>query len=162
MRHGTIAAGILLLGSCQDSAGDGSPATPLQPGQWEISVEDLAQAIPYSEGPIQYELRNQVRGLSHQWSVCLQPDQAARPAADLLTGNLHARDCDYVRFSMANGEIAAVAQCAGEGSRFTVNGRYSRTGFDVETGAQYRGEQAAYGLDTRTRTTGRRLGECED
>jgi hypothetical protein len=160
-----ILATAVLLAACGADEEKMTSGMILQPGEWNISVEDVAQNIPYGEGSIQYELTNQVSGPRGGFQGCLSPTDAVRPPAEFLTGNFHARGCAYQEFSATGGRLRAVAVCANEGMRFDFAGDFAATSFEISTTSAHRAtaqSKIAFPLDTETRTIGRRVGACRD
>ena len=155
----TAATVVLFLSACGAESGDGS----LQPGRWEIRDEPVASASAPG-----WEAKEMSGSTRH---ICITPEQAAHPNADLLLGFEEGR-CRST-FSMAGGRIEGSSDCAGDtGSTVvTFEGEYSPRHFAIRDWYE---TDLATGLDisaTATRpvsmkvtievhTSGRYVGEC--
>jgi hypothetical protein len=137
------------------TAAGGSGAT-MQPGQWEITTAVTGmEGVPGGTPPGATNPSNTTR-------TCLTPEQVAQPATGIASGGLtNQAGCRAERSNVSGGRIDTVVQCEAPGGgrvRVTTTGETGATSFDIES----RSEVSAQGtnMTTRTRVTGRRLGDC--
>lgn len=180
MRPVITAAAALLLASCgsQEKAGNGSAdanaagASPpsaeaggggaasasLAPGQYETTIEVLR--INMVDGP------NLPAGMTSPVPPpttvrsCLTPDQARRPNANFLTGSGAQGGCNYENLTMTRGRIQGAVTCNNQGTimRTTMNGQFSADGYAMES--ESRIEANGVTMETASRITTRRIGDC--
>lgn len=142
-------------GTAAAGAGAGAAAASLQAGQWEITTAVLSMEVP-----------NMPAGMSPPTPppttvrTCLTPDQARAPNGGFLTGSGEGSGCTAQNMSMTGGRIQGTVQCSQQGSQMhsTMEGQFSPTSFEINQQV----ETAAQGMtmNMRSRTTGRRVGDC--
>ena len=106
---------------------------------------------------------------SQKVQTCLTPEQVAKPPRDMLGA---AKNCTYKKFEMGSGTINGTFVCknmpgmpSGE-MRATTSGKFASTSYDVVSEAtidmpMMGGAQKGYKVITKTRVSGKRLGECD-
>lgn len=124
----------------------------VEPGQWQstttiLSVDGLA---PSEAG--------QMVGKKTEISNCITPEQAVRPSANFLAAQQKS-DCTYESFKIEAERLSGRMTCSGgaiPGRMVTaMTGKYGPTAYDVTMDMQ-----SAGALRIKTRTSGRRVGEC--
>ena len=143
-------------GSVQgNSAGGGSPAATMQPGEWEITTTVSRINVPGMPSGMNMPMPPPTTVRS-----CLTAEQAAQPGADFVTGSGENQGCTYESNSVSGGRIQATVQCTAQGQtmRTTVNGQFTATSFEVEQQVQTSAQGA--NMEMQSRTTGRRVGDC--
>lgn len=137
------------------AAEGGATAAALQAGQWEITTAVLSMEVP-----------NMPAGMSPPTPppttvrTCLTPEQARAPNGGFLTGSGEGSGCTAQNMQMTGGRIQGTVQCDQQGSqmRSTMDGQFSPTSFEINQQVQ----TAAQGMtmNMRSRTAGRRVGDC--
>ena len=130
----------------------------VRPGRWESTVTIEEMSIPGMPA----EAAAQIGGMQgqEQTSVsCLTEAEAKRPKEDFFAGNN--KSCRYDRFTMADGKIDAVMQCANEGGTqtMTMRGNYSPTTYNMTMAMQGDGAAVA-GMAMKMRVEARHRGQC--
>ena len=175
-----IAAAALLIASCgaRDRAANGSaeanasagPAKPrveggggtatiaLAPGEYETTVEVLR--IGMAGGP---RLPGGMIPPAPPPTVvrsCLTPEQARRPDANFLTGSGAQAGCVYENLAMEGGRIVGAATCDLQGTRVrtVMDGRFGADSYEMSS--QSRIETNGLTIETDSRITSRRTGDC--
>lgn len=139
------------------AAGGGTPAATiqLQPGQWETSVEVVRVSAPNMPAGMTAPQMPPVTA-----SYCITPEQAANPSAGMMAGNQMPEGCTTESYSVSGGRISGTIQCTMQGtvSRTSMNGQFTPTSYEMTMQAQ----QNAGGIEmeTETRVTARRTGDC--
>jgi hypothetical protein len=141
-------------GSGATSGASGAAAT-MQPGEWEITV-----AVTGLEAP------NMPAGMAmpppQTNRTCLTPEQVAQAAGGVATGGLtNQTGCRTESNNVSAGRIDSTIQCEAPGGgrvRVVTAGQSTATTLEVEQ----RTEVSAQGtnMTTRSRVTGRRIGDC--
>lgn len=176
-----LIAGAALLTGCGDNSKDvalenvsvaeaakqAQAANRLEPGQWESTVQIVSAEMPGAPPAVADALKKAASAQTAKSARCLTPEEANKPAADLLSGG-QSKDCRYETFTMANGRIDAVMVCkpqAGQPGemRMTMGGAYTPARFDIDMkmnmGAMP-GLPAGQGMVMTAKAQGRRVGEC--
>ncbi len=154
---GNAAAG----GEAAVQGGAGGPAgatISLQPGQWETRVEVLRLDMA--------NMPNMPAGMTTPLPPpttirsCLTPEQASQPNANFLTGSGEQGGCTYENFSMTGGRIQGTVTCNSQGTtaRTTMNGRFAGDSYEMESESRVSANGAT--IDTASRVTSRRIGDC--
>ena len=124
-------------------------------GEWEVTTEVLVIDAPDMPGGADMPLPppTSVR-------MCMTPEQASRPFADMLTGSGESGGCSFEDISIANGSIRATAYCENDGysMRSTMRGQYSSRRFELEQQVTMPAGAPLTALSARS--TGRRVGDC--
>jgi Protein of unknown function (DUF3617) len=97
----------------------------ISPGRWEATMTIDNVSIPDMPPAIAEKMKSAM-GKKQTMISCLTPEEAKQPKEGFFGGE-GSKACRYESFTMANGKIASVMKCAGEGmSRtMTMNGTYS-------------------------------------
>jgi hypothetical protein len=145
-------------GAASAVGGGGGGGATMQPGEWEITT-----AVTGLEAP------NLPAGMSANAMpppstnrMCLTAEQVAQPAGGVASGGLTSQaGCRTESSNASGGRIESVVQCEAPGGgrvRVATTGRTGATSLDFEQ----RTEVSAQGtnMTTRTRVTGRRIGDC--
>ena len=130
----------------------------LQPGRWETSTE-----IVSATGPLPQATIDRLVGRRSTASACITPEQAERPSATFLAAQQGA-DCAYHSFEVEGGTLSASMTCAGGNlparMKTDMRGRYAQDGYDLTLEMRAAGFAGADALEIRTRSVGRRTGDC--
>jgi hypothetical protein len=138
------------------AAAAGGGGSTMQPGQWEITtavegIEGLPAGMPASARPPATTTR-----------ICLTAEQVAQPGTGIPTGGVtNQAGCRTESNNVSGGRIESTVQCEAPGGgrvRVATTGQTGATSFDF----QQRTEVSAQGtnMTTRSRVTGRRVGDC--
>jgi hypothetical protein len=141
-------------------AGAVAPAR-LQPGQWETTVEIAQVDMPGMPAAVRDQMKSSTTQ-KQSVTTCITPEQAAKPQADVLAGNTGGR-CTYRNYAMAGGKIDATLVCAGPGNGETVqtiSGTFTETAFSVTSDLKTAGGPGET-MSMKSKTSGRRIGECK-
>lgn len=167
-RFAAVLAGCALLAGCgsgegpddlsEDEVADRLASVQLTPGRWETSTEVVSAG-----GPLPKAAVDRLVGRRSSGSSCITPEQAERPSATFLAAQQGA-DCAYHSFEVSGGRLAASMTCAG-GSlparmRTDMRGAYGSSGYDLTLDMRATGYAPGDGLEIRTRSVGRRTGDC--
>lgn len=140
-------------------------ANKLQPGQWESQTRILSVEIPGAPKELADALGKSVTAKVNTMSDCLTPEEAEKPAADMLAGN-RSGECRYEKFAMAGGKMDSTMVCKNPGQpgevRMVMAGDYTPTGFALDmTMIMPPGSvPGSQGMTMKARTEGKRTGEC--
>ena len=141
----------------------------VRPGKWQSRVQIEKFEIPGAPPEAASAMRSmQQRAQVHE--SCLTPEEAKRPKEDFFAGA--GKNCRYDRFTMGNGKIDAVMNCAGEGMAQTMamQGTYGPDAYQMRMsmnaragGAGGSGAEArpASGMTMTMRVDAKRIGECD-
>ena len=145
-------------GAAAEAGGGGSGgggSASLQPGQWEITTNVTRITMPGMPAGMSPPMPppTTVR-------ACLTAAQAAQPGAGFLSGSGEAQGCTYESNSISGGRIQAVVQCSQQGTtmRSTMTGQFTADSYEVSQQAQISAQ--GQNMETESRTTGRRVGDC--
>ncbi|HEY0012001.1 MAG TPA: DUF3617 family protein [Allosphingosinicella sp.] len=157
-RSASTAGGQANAGAGGAAAAGGGGGATMQPGQWEITT-----AVTGLEAP------NLPAGMSANampppstTRVCLTAEQVAQPATGVASGGLTSQaGCRTESNNASGGRIESVVQCEAPGGgrvRVATTGQAGATSvaFDQRTEVSAQGTN----MTTRTRVTGRRIGDC--
>jgi Protein of unknown function (DUF3617) len=140
-----------------DAGTAGAAMVEMRPGQWETTVEVLRLNMANVPGMP----AGMTQPLPPPTTVrsCVTPEQARRPNADMFAGGNQA-GCTYENFSMTGGRMQGVVTCNSSGTtvRSTFNGSFGAESMQVESETQVSANGVT--VDTASRVTGRRLGDC--
>ena len=180
MRRLMIVLAALLASGCQSQpanqqadaadAASKAPAPSLQLGEWEATTTILRMTMDeiVTEGatftPDAIETPPPTT-----WRFCLTAERAARPYGAMVPGAADTSRCTRDGFTLANGRIGGAVQCeAAQGpTRYSFDGRYSATHYDVMTRTETHIASSELAMATgapmtiESRTTARRTGVCE-
>ena len=156
--NGAAAAGGNAATAAGGDAGTaGAAMVEMRPGQWETTIEVLRLNMANVPGMP----AGMTQPLPPPTTVrsCVTPEQARRPNADMFAGGNQA-GCTYENFSMTGGRIQGVVTCNSSGTtvRSTFNGSFGAESMQVDSESQVSANGVT--VDTASRVTGRRLGDC--
>lgn len=151
------AGGNAATSSGGDAGTAGAAMVEMRPGQWETTVEVLR--LDMANVPGMPAGMTQPLPPPQTIRSCVTPEQARRPDADMFAGGNQA-GCTYENFSMTGGRIQGAVTCNSSGTtvRSTFNGSFGAESMQVESESQVSANGVT--VDTATRVTGRRLGDC--
>lgn len=141
-------------------------AVKLEPGKWETTVAILSVEGPGLPPGMADAMKQQSK--SQKVQTCLTPEQAAKPPQDMLGA---AKNCTYEKFEMGGGKMDGTLVCnnmpgmpSGE-LRATTSGKFASTSYNVISEATMEmppmgGAQKGGKVITKTKVSGKRLGEC--
>lgn len=130
----------------------------LQPGRWESTMTMQSMEMPNLPPEAQKAMQAQ-KGMSHTFSHCLTPEEAAAPRAGFF--QKQASGCTYDHFTMAGGKIDAEMSCKdGSGpGKMKMQGTYSSDAYTMAI--QSEGEmQPGQPMKVAMNIASRRTGEC--
>ena len=163
MRYRIAAALVLLLASAGESEGANEPERAQEAGgtvlfdhgEWEVTTEILIIDSSNMPGDVDVPLPapTTVR-------MCMTPEQASRPFADILTGSGESGGCSFDEVSIRSDRIHATGQCHHDGysMRTTLDGHYTARRFEIDQRVAV--SDRDYLLEMSARSTGHRLGDC--
>jgi hypothetical protein len=146
-------------GNAESTAASGGAGggVRLQPGEWEMSFEMIgieAPGMPAGTADMMKKGRTTVKS-------CISEADANKPGPNIFQPE-KGSNCKAEGTLVKDGRIAGTMICPGTGGTggvtLVVNGEYGPTRFDVTTRTEMKGEGTA--MTTKTRSTGRRLGDC--
>lgn len=158
---GGNAAGNGAAGGGGESGGTptaGGSDVRMQAGEWETTVQILAADMP---GMPAEAVRAAQQQPPTKVRTCLTEQQVAQPPADFITGSGQNGGCTTENMSMAGGRMQGTIQCSSEGTtmRTTIEGQFTATTYELTQNGEIR-TGAGPAMTTRTRTSGRRIGDC--
>ena len=129
----------------------------LQPGEWEMGFEMIdieAPGMPAGAADMIKKGRTTVKS-------CISEADANKPGPNIFQPE-KGSNCKAKGTLVKDGRIAGTMTCPGTGGTggvtLVMDGEYGPTRFDVTTRTEMKGEGTA--MTTKTRSTGRRLGDC--
>lgn len=130
----------------------------INPGQWEATNEILSVSAPgMPKNVVQQMLRKTIV------RNCITPEQAANPDANFLAAQKDS-NCTYQDWSMSGGKMSGIMTCGGEGMpgqmKMNMQGRYGATSYAMDMSMETAGMPGGMNMTVKSRTTGRRVGEC--
>lgn len=130
----------------------------LNPGLWRTTATLQQMTIPGMPPEAAEQMKN-VEGRSQTSEQCLTPEEAKRPKEDFFGGG---ENCRYERFSMGNGKIQAVMNCAEQGStqKMAIAGTYSGNSYDMQMSMQAAEAGQAPAMGMKMRVQAQRIGNC--
>ena len=161
-----LTAGLLALAACGGSEGGGNQAAAegkqkpgaaaagnlqMRPGQYEVTTEFLALEAPNMPPGMADMMKQQ----NQKSTNCVTEKEIREAQGGLFTGE-EAKECTETSVKMEGGKMGGRLVC-GKGDEATtmeVAGTYSADSYNVQT------TMIAKGTKMRSRTTGRRVGEC--
>ena len=133
------------------------------PGEWETMVEvtDMDMGMPGMTPQMRDQMLKSLKSTRAAVKTCMTPEQAARPEASVLTGKTDSH-CTYQNYDMANGRIDATLVCSGPQGKMTqvIGGTFTDTSFALSAAMESSGGPGG-GMKMKSRTTGRRIGDCK-
>ena len=152
------AEGTAVSDRASDGASGGAGGgVRLQPGEWEMGFEMIdieAPGMPAGAANMMKKGRTIVKS-------CISEADANKPGPDIFRPE-KGSNCKAEGYSVKDGRIAGTMTCPGTGGTggvtLVMDGEYGPTRFDVTTRTEMKGEGMA--VTTKTRSTGRRLGDC--
>lgn len=128
------------------------PGPIIQPGKWENRVEVIDVQMKGAPPA----LTAAMKGRPMVVTSCVTPQQAAAGPQAAMNAD---KSCRFVRYSAAGGKIASELLCTRPGGTMRVvsQGAYTPTSYSVSGSGVMSGRTS---MTMRTRTTGRRLGNC--
>jgi hypothetical protein len=149
---GTIVSGSAAAGNstAASTATAAAAITPLNPGEWETSIETKIAGLPPQVAKMMSGQKVMVRH-------CVTPEEAAKPKSDLFTGKKHS-NCTGEQLALTGGRLHSVMECKdarGGASTMTMDGQYGGDSYDVSMtiSGNDRGRQ----MRMESHTTGRRV-----
>jgi hypothetical protein len=140
-----------------DASGGAGGGVRLQPGEWEMGFEMIdiqAPGMPAGAADMMKKRKTTVKS-------CISEADANKPGPDIFQPE-KGSNCKAEGYSAKDGRIAGTMTCPGTGGTggvtLVMDGEYGPTRFDVTTRTEMKGEGTA--ITTKTRSTGRRLGDC--
>lgn len=138
-------------------------APRMSPGRWEGTMTITDMQMPGMPAEMGETMKAQM-SKAHNFTNCLTPEQANKPAADFFSGGNNS--CVYDRFSMSNGQIDAAMTCKGQGPGGTMNatmkGNFSSDSFQLAMTSKTAGTpgQPMTNMTMSMRMESKRVGEC--
>jgi Protein of unknown function (DUF3617) len=141
----------------------------IDPGQWTSTVEVVSISMPGIAGPegqiAQAMFKNMI-GQKQVTDRCITPAEAVKPPEDLLSGK-GSNLCRFVTFDLAGGKLKAQMSCMakaqGGGMTMAMAGNYGSNSFALDTETTIVNPShmpGGQGMVVKSRTTGKRTGEC--
>lgn len=133
----------------------------LTPGQWEGEVQIVSMEMGGSKMPpgAMEAMKGHVTKISH----CLTPEEAAKPGAEMFSGD-EANKCSYQNFDMAGGKINATMICPGEkGSgkmMMTMAGDYGPSSYAMDVVIKSEAGADGQSMTMHSRSSSKRVGAC--
>jgi Protein of unknown function (DUF3617) len=163
--------GLAALASCSGDGGEeqkqaeapaAAPASALEPGQWEVTMEvtDSRRGAQSSVLITGNEKPMPTIPPKSTTSLCVGQEQAQEPPPGLLAVG---RDgCKYSNFYMSRGRMVASLSCPQPDGQMSmsVDGEYAADSFQA-TGDTTIGIYGTGSLIIKSKLTGRRTGACE-
>jgi hypothetical protein len=144
---------ILALSGC------GSADRTLEAGEWELVYEISDVTGPASWPPDVIASMKQAKQTERK---CITPEQSAAPTFKLLLVNQDDLACNATGFSLAGGKIAGRVDCPASQImgkvEMTMTGRHDARSFEMI--AQSSVDNPGAPMRLKSRTTGRRVGDC--
>lgn len=140
----------------------------INPGNWENTVQfvdvelDEAALPPEARGFIGPVLES-MKGQVNTTQSCVTPEQAARPEAEMFSGNDNA-NCEYDRFSFSGGNIDMAMTCndpASGKATITSTGTYTADEYAMDMTIAMEGSEMG-AMKITASSKGKRTGECTD
>jgi len=134
----------------------------LTPGQWETTTEVVDLKVEGLPPGVPAEAMAQVRPPKTTVKSCLTPEDAANPNARMLAAQKDSR-CTTSRMGMSGGRIDIAMACpVQEGSgdmTMTMTGQYDAASYEMNGDMVMNGPNGMH-MTMKSRTTGRRIGDC--
>lgn len=131
----------------------------IAPGLWRAETKIVRMTVPGMPAGASDQAMAAMRGKVNAFDHCVTPAEAARPAADLFTGNQE-NGCAYQDFSMTGGKLAATMVCRGPDGgemRMKLAGTFTAASYAIDYDMAMQGGQ---GMTMAGHTEGRRVGQC--
>lgn len=143
-------------------------AVKLEPGKWETTVALLSLDGPGLPPGLSDQMKQQMQ--AQKVETCLTAEQAEKPPQDMFGA---AGNCTYEKFAMGGGTMSGVLVCKsapgmpGSEIRATMAGSFGSTSYDVTSDAvtnmpSMPGAAAGGKMTTKTRVSGKRIGDCAE
>jgi hypothetical protein len=140
------------------AASAGAVATQLNPGEWEMTIDSSAMAIPGMPADALKAMKD--TKVTHR--QCITPEEARRPTADTFGGK-NRGDCKQTEFTMAGGSLHAVTSCSGAGGKggttITTDGQFGGDSLDMRS--KMSTDTGRGVMTVEGHVVGRRIGECK-
>lgn len=136
----------------------GTPGrNPLNPGEWETSVEVKMAGLPANLPP---EAAKAMHGMKMVTRHCLTPEEAAKPSGDVFSGK-DQKNCTRQDWTMSGGRLHGALVCKGSGSGTTttmaLDGQYGGDSFDVTM--VMTGDHGGQSMHMESHSVGRRVAD---
>ena len=126
----------------------------LSPGKWASA--GAVTSIDMPGMPPEALAMMKKRPINH--SYCLTPEQAAKDPRQMFKGDNG--ECEYTKFSMADGKLNAVMQCKGPQGKMTMtmHGTYSASSYESTNVMVVEGPRG--NMKMTSKISGKRTGAC--
>lgn len=135
-------------------------AVKMKPGEWEVTAE--VADMKMTGAPAGMPQPQQTKVVTKN---CLTPEQVEKPTAMFGQGMQQFKNsCVYDTFEMKGGKLEAKMHCdTPGGQKVTANteGSFSETSMSSETESTVSGLPNGMTMSSKTKISGKRLGECK-
>jgi hypothetical protein len=133
----------------------------IQAGLWERST--AISDVKAQRAPV--ELVDRMRQRNSVTRYCITPEQAAQPSVNFLAGREGSR-CTSRSFAMRDSQMSGEMSCSdprsGERWDAGLQGRYASSSYELEMVMVMPNPWDPTPMQITSRTSGRRIGACED
>ena len=132
----------------------------VKPGQWEQTATLVAMEAPGMPAEIA-EAMKQRMGSSQVHKVCVTPEQAKNPKADMFTGP--GQNCSYEHFKWGGGNVDMKLLCKHPQATqtMTLSGTYEPESYHMAMTMTNNGSSAMENMTMQMKVDAKRVGECD-
>lgn len=136
------------------AAAPGGGSLEMRPGQYEVTTEMLAFEMP-NMPPGMADMMKQQQSQNQKSTSCVTEKDIREAQGGLFTGD-EKKECSENSVKMSGGRMGGRLVCGSgaETSTMEVAGTYTADGYEVQM------TMSAQGAKVRSRTVGRRVGDC--